>query len=703
MRAIVGGLVVLHLVLAVASKAQTPVFPAGAERVIVDVVVTDSAGQPVAGLTREDFVVEDEGTPQVITDFEAVDGTGPPASSATAASAPAAPSDIATNDPPAAAPRTFLIVYDDLNLSPASGKRAAASLRKFLGDQLRETDCVTVAPTAGGAWWSGCLGRDRSDLDAALAAMRGRRVPNLTRERMSDYEAMRIHIDNDREAMLHVALRYLAYGLIIGGSSSSPTRPDPQGQAEDMAAASPMVRMTAADVYSQARARNEHVLRTVERGIRALAGGRGRRVVVLASDGFVRDQRLGGFQRVREAARRANAALYFVDAEDKEPDIGGADLPAHPDPDNKFSYVAVAHEYAAEESAGAETLAADTGGFTVRGTDLDAGLDRIGAEARVHYLLGYEPSERGKAGRFRKIKVSVRRPDVKVRARTGYYPGPAPAADAPKDAPPPAALQALDAVDDARAMPVRLTTYVLGNAADGRVKVLLAGEVDPAAVTLKPGDGRLKGGMTSYSVVSARDSGEAGRKDRVHDLSLRPEAMAGMATTWLPITHLYELLPGRHQARLAVVDRGSGRTGSVRHTFDVPSGEGLRLTTPVLTDVLAPGGGPDDPAYPVPVARRAFDAGSRLLCRVEAWGAAAAGAASLEIVHEVRRADGTVAARSAPRPLAPDAAGVYADVFKLTLNRPGDYELRLQVRDRASGASAVASTRFGVTQATARN
>lgn len=104
-----------------------------------------------------------------------------------------------------ASPRAFLVVFDDLNFSPASGERVAAALRNFLERQLRDTDCVTVAPTAGGGWWIGCLGGDRSDLDAALKAMRGRRLTDLTRERMSDYEAMRIHMDNDREAMLHVA------------------------------------------------------------------------------------------------------------------------------------------------------------------------------------------------------------------------------------------------------------------------------------------------------------------------------------------------------------------------------------------------------------------------------------------------------------------------------------------------------------------
>ena len=222
MRTIVAGFATLPLLVPAASTAQTPVFPGGAERVVVDVVVTDGRGQPVGGLSREDFVVEDEGTPQAITEFEAVDTAVP---QPTPQPEPSSPSDIATNEAPALTARSVLIVFDDLNLSPASGKRVGEALRKFLTVQLRDTDCVTLATTAGGAWWSGCLGGDRGDLEAALTAVRGRRLPDLTRERMSDYEAMRIHVDNDREAMLHVALRYKAYGLATGGAASGPAAP----------------------------------------------------------------------------------------------------------------------------------------------------------------------------------------------------------------------------------------------------------------------------------------------------------------------------------------------------------------------------------------------------------------------------------------------------------------------------------------------
>src|SRR5687768_5827091 len=93
--------------------AQTPVFPTGTELVLVDVVVTDAEGRPLAGLTRADFTVEDEGERQEIVEFEAVDVTGgTPTAPETATWAR-----VATNRESSASSRAFLIVFDDLHLS----------------------------------------------------------------------------------------------------------------------------------------------------------------------------------------------------------------------------------------------------------------------------------------------------------------------------------------------------------------------------------------------------------------------------------------------------------------------------------------------------------------------------------------------------------------------------------------------------------
>src|SRR5512144_3145548 len=52
--------------------SETPTFPAQIEQVIVDVVVSDKKGNPIKGLTRDDMTVTEDGAPQQVVSFEAV-------------------------------------------------------------------------------------------------------------------------------------------------------------------------------------------------------------------------------------------------------------------------------------------------------------------------------------------------------------------------------------------------------------------------------------------------------------------------------------------------------------------------------------------------------------------------------------------------------------------------------------------------------
>ena len=77
------------------------------------------------------------------------------------------------------------------------------------------------------------------------------------------------------------------------------------------------------------------------------------------------------------------------------------------------------------EAEGTEALALDTGGFVVKNSnDLSGGISRVSNESRAYYLLGYNPTDLRRDGKFRKIEVKVRPPkskDLNVRARRGYY------------------------------------------------------------------------------------------------------------------------------------------------------------------------------------------------------------------------------------------------------------------------------------------
>lgn len=71
------------------------------------------------------------------------------------------------------------------------------------------------------------------------------------------------------------------------------------------------------------------------------------------------------------------------------------------------------------------SLASGTGGaaFLPAGVeDLDEAFGQIAADLRAQYLLGYYSTAEGSDGRFRRISVRApMRPDLRIRARQGYY------------------------------------------------------------------------------------------------------------------------------------------------------------------------------------------------------------------------------------------------------------------------------------------
>lgn len=72
-----------------------------------------------------------------------------------------------------------------------------------------------------------------------------------------------------------------------------------------------------------------------------------------------------------------------------------------------------------------ESMAAETGGkafVPAKIGDLEAVFRQITEELQAQYLLGYYSTDQRVDGGFRKIKVQVpKRPDLRVRARQGYY------------------------------------------------------------------------------------------------------------------------------------------------------------------------------------------------------------------------------------------------------------------------------------------
>ena len=668
------------------ATAQKPSFPAETEIVTVDVIVTSRAGEPVLGLQREDFAVNEDGARQEIVAFEAVHRPS---------AAPGAPSGVArepalrttTNrETPGREPATFVIVFDELHLGLAEAERGRRAVAEFLGTGTAGGDRVALVGTAEGTRSTARMPEGREALLQALARLQGKRQGDMVRDTMTEYEAMRIDQDRDPIVTDQVARRFLSTGAIrrdVAIPGGEPVDPD------EIVTARQQVLAFAAQVYARASARSEQSLGLIERSIEALGEARGRKSLVLVSAGLVQDPRIGGYRRVVTASRRANTAVYFLDARGLVGAPSGlqADVAMPLDLVDRGTGAGLGETR--EASEGSEGLALDTGGLVLKNrNDLAEGLARIGREARSYYLVGYAPQNRAADGRFRKIEVKVAREGVSVRARRGYF---APARDdkVGKMEGRDAALQrALDAPFDLPDVPLRAIAQVFGEATPGQASVLLTVEVDIRGLAFTEKDGTSRDTLELLLLVAHRDTGTFTRFDQQFEMAFQRETRARFEETWFPITRELELSPGAYQAKIVARDRNRGRVGSLTHDFEVPAPGGLRVSSLVLSDRLreeAKGGGPEL------VARRRFAPAGTLHCRFDVYGGSkdpATGQPRVTAGFAVRRTDGRVLVAAPETPVRPGAGGALTRSLGFPLEGvpPGSYEVIVLVTDLVAGA-----------------
>ncbi|MGA8810329.1 MAG: VWA domain-containing protein [Thermoanaerobaculia bacterium] len=125
----------------------------------VPVTVIDHAGNPIRGLKPENFELFDDGKPQKITAFDAIDFASAESVSA-----------ISSQNPNAR--RSFILVFDLEYSQHKSIPRARAAARKFIAENVLPHDFVAVAFIAPGKGFQvvTAFTTDRNLVDAAIAS-----------------------------------------------------------------------------------------------------------------------------------------------------------------------------------------------------------------------------------------------------------------------------------------------------------------------------------------------------------------------------------------------------------------------------------------------------------------------------------------------------------------------------------------------------
>lgn len=365
------------------------------------------------------------------------------------------------------------------------------------------------------------------------------------------------------------------------------------------------------------------------------------------------------FNALLQRANRANVSFYPIDTR-------GLIVCDHPDCAGGF---AADHAMLTQRRNALYDMAAQTDGQAV----LDAGdvsktMQKVFADVGSYYLLGYYSTNRRLDGRFRRIRVEVKRKDTDVRSRPGYL-APTEAdvrtaaagvdkAVAARVALPPTISRALDSLAPTRgSMPARI------QAAGGPGSIGAIIEIDPA--TLKQSEW-ITGGMLRLSFES---EGRTGAASAPLSLAIEPgQRSIVVDAPGEPIG------AGKYVVRAELTPRGSRLPVQVSTPVEV-----MAADAGIGSAALAYRRGPSTGLAHVPTADARFRRTERLRIEVPIAGDVAASGRlltrdgkpmPLNVTYQVRRDDSR--ARSfgqAEVILSPLAAGEY--VLELTFKAGG--------------------------------
>jgi VWFA-related protein len=368
------------------------------EVVNVEVVVTERrTGEPVVGLTRDDFELFEDGREVAITNFYAEQESDAQARRPSLPAPPGAPQ-------PEAVPeeqRLYVVVYiDNFNIRPFNRNRVFMRLREWLNANVGPEDRVM-------------LGAFNRTFKQRVAFTSDPRVINAELFEMEDETGFGVHRDSERRQLLEEIEQAEDANQIIGS-----------------------VRAYAGSYYNDTMVTIDGLKDLVA----SLGGLPGRKALLYVSDGvpqtpaedmfyllqekfqgaglLLTSREFDASRRFTELANQANAnrvTFYTIDAGGLRTMTSASAEVATP---GASAFVDSQNLHNLQEPL--TRLAEATGGRAILNTnDVGDGLRNVARDLRTYYSLGYQPAHQGD-GRYHRIEVKTKRRGLVVRHRSGY-------------------------------------------------------------------------------------------------------------------------------------------------------------------------------------------------------------------------------------------------------------------------------------------
>ncbi len=677
-----------------------------AEAVLVEVPVrvVDRQGNPIRGLTADDFEVYDEGRRQAIVGFDAID---------LAHKGVDRPGDAETLPP--AARRRFLILFDMSYSRPRELVAAQRAAKEFVLSGMGDEDLAGVASFSveQGVRILVTFSNDRAQLARAV-----------DRVGLADPTS----IGSDPLGFMYDVM------AAVGGGTRNPGATNEAQAAGLLETLETRAALIKAHLDHYERARVVRMTESLRNLATALDAVQGRKDVIYLSEGFetrllvgarrtdrenefilsgepwrVDNEKNFGNYHLQTLLREMTGVFRRTDCVVHAIDVGGlvAEVGSSPDADPMMARNALFE------------IASETGGEVFRNdNNLKAQLDRLIARTSLVYVLAFRPDRRGVADGYHELRVKVKRAGASVSARAGYYERKTFRALSALER----NLSAADVLANEIPMAdIGIRVLAVPRPAEGgfaRVPVLVELSGEP----LLEGE---KGGRTTLELYAYANDTENHLSDFFTQTvfldvaASRQRLLAGGLRYWGEL----QLPPGEHRLRVLVRNGQTGRMGLSVQSLRVPdfSAPGPYLAPPIFVESASAGvvvrgaaraGVRSQPRSDemtieaggetlVPTAFPEATPGTPLQVSVVAYHfqGSAAEAGDLMIGAQVLGADG--------RPLGDGSLSVLGRSNRETDDRqillvtftpkslaPGPYALRVFLRNPATGQAGYASAPF---------
>jgi VWFA-related protein len=651
------------------SDQQPPItFKVEVNYVEIDAVVTDSNGNFVRGLTRDDFELSEESKPQTISVFSLVDLPVERADAPLFATAAIEP-DVRSNRKEFDG-RVFVLVLDDLHTHVMRTTRLRVAARQFVERYLGANDVAAVLTTGGSKSAAQNFTSSRRLLLKAIDAFSGQKLRSATLEKLNQLPR-------------------------LPPGSTGPT-----------------------DSFEMERAyKARSSLATLKGVAEYLEGIRGRRkAVVFFSEGVDYDisnpiqnrfssDVLHEIRGAIDGATRSNVSFYAVDPRGLAGFEDAIEIQSLPQDNSLGMHTMLDEARMAQDSL--RSLAEETGGFAaINRNDYRETFARIIAENSSYYVLGYYSNDNRRDGRFRTVNVRVRRPGLQVRARKGYTPP----RRRPAASPNPASAGTSPELREALNSPLPVSGLGLTasaaafRGAGNKASISVALEIEGSRFKFtEKGDRFVDEVEISMIAFDAGGTGRDGGRDSV-GLTLREQSRDAVLTRGVRILRRLDLSPGIYHLRIGARERGSGSVGTVMLDVDVPdfSKAPLVMSNIVLTSMAAstvPTARADDqlkdvlPAAPTTI--REFARNDEIASFTEVYDNQTRTPHRVEIKTSVLEDGGKVVFTASEERRSEElgaAGGGYGHATKIPLKDfvPGRYVLRVEARALLSNGGTAA-------------